>query len=43
MPQRAIMNMLESNGETESLRKDTEHTKKNEIKILELKEKITKI
>lgn len=43
MPRRAMMNMLQSNGETESLRKDAEHTKKNEIKILELKNKITKI
>lgn len=43
MPPRAIMNMLQSDGKIENIKKDTENNIKNEITISGLKNKITKI
>ena len=43
MLQEAITNTLETNGKTENLRKEMEDIKKNQMKILELKNTITKL
>ena len=43
MPPRAIMNMLQSDGKIENIKKDTENNIKNEITISGLKNEITKI